>query len=228
MAVGDAEFQRKRLGKMKQVSEGGRTILFVSHNMAAIQNLCSTAIYLKQGQLVQQGPTDQVIARYLSDAASTARVDLAVRKDRQGNGAIRFNEFMLTNELNEPIAAAQSGSPVVLQFSYEAPEPIRDLHVAVGIDDQYGQRITHLSNDVVGSALSTSNRTGRVAIRIPKCPLRSGNYAFTLFSTANGEIADYLLNAGTFHVESGDFFGTGRASDDDQGAFFVEHTFDIA
>ncbi len=227
LAVGDAEFQRKCLGKMKEVSEGGRTILFVSHNMAAIQNLCTTAIYLKQGQLVQQGPTDQVISRYLSDAAATARVDLGVRKDRQGNGAIRFKEFILTNERNEPIAAAQSGSPVVLQFSYEATGPIRDLHVAVGIDDQYGQRITHMSNDVAGIDLSTSNKSGHVSIRIPKCPLRKGNYAFTLFSRANGEIADYLLNAGTFHVEGGDFFGTGRASDDDQGAFFIEHTFDV-
>ena len=62
LAVGDAEFQRKCIGKMKEVSSGGRTILFVSHNMAAVQNLCDSAMYLRHGQLVMQGDTPSVVA----------------------------------------------------------------------------------------------------------------------------------------------------------------------
>ncbi len=226
LAVGDAEFQRKCMGKMKEVAMGGRTILFVSHNMAAIQNLCSTAIYLKQGQLVTQGDTPAVISEYLKDSGAAARVDLASRPDRQGNGAIRFTGFYLSDDQGRELAAAQSGASVVFNFDISAQgDALRNLEVAMGIDDQYGQRITHLSNEVSGQSFPTADGATRISIRIPKCPLRNGNYSFTIFSKVNGEIADYLLNAGGFHVESGDFFGTGRSTAEDQGTFFVDHSF---
>lgn len=228
LAVGDAEFQRKCLGKMKEVAMGGRTVLFVSHNMAAIQNLCSTAIYLKQGQLVTQGPTADVLTSYLKDTGAAARMDLGDRSDRQGNGAIRFTGFYLTDENGRELAAAQSGSTVVFNFDIAAQRPsLRDLKVAMGVDDQYGQRITHLSNEVAGQTFTQADGATRVSIKVPRCPLRNGNYTFTLFSSVNGEIADYLLNAGGFHVESGDYFGTGRAPAEDQGTFFVDHSFQL-
>jgi lipopolysaccharide transport system ATP-binding protein len=229
LAVGDAEFQRKCIGKMKEVAMGGRTILFVSHNMAAIQNLCSTAIYLKQGQLVTQGDTPAVISEYLKDTGSAARVDLGSRADRQGNGAIRFTGFYLTDDQGRELAAAQSGASVLFNFDIASQAgALRNLEVAMGIDDQYGQRITHLSNEVSGQAFPTADGATRISIRMPKCPLRNGNYSFTIFSKVNGEIADYLLNAGGFHVESGDFFGTGRSPAEDQGSFFVDHSFSLA
>ncbi len=229
LAVGDSEFQRKCLGKMNEVAMGGRTILFVSHNMAAIQNLCSTAIYLKHGQLVSQGATGEVISTYLQDTGAAARVDLASRTDRQGNGAIRFTGFYLSDDRGQELAAAQSGSSVVFNFDIATNAPsLRNLEVAMGIDDQYGQRITHLSNEVSGQTFPTADGTTRIRIRIQHCPLRNGNYTFTIFSKVNGEIADYLLNAGGFHVESGDFFGTGKTPAEDQGTFFVDHSFAIA
>lgn len=229
LAVGDAEFQRKCMGKMKEVAMGGRTILFVSHNMAAIQNLCSTAIYLKQGQLVTQGDTPAVISEYLKDTGSAARVDLGSRADRQGNGAIRFTGFYLTDDQGRELAAAQSGASVLFNFDIASQAgALRNLEVAMGIDDQYGQRITHLSNEVSGQAFPTADGATRITIRMPKCPLRNGNYSFTIFSKVNGEIADYLLNAGGFHVESGDFFGTGRSPAEDQGSLFVDHSFSLA
>jgi len=229
LAVGDAEFQRKCLGKMKEVAMGGRTVLFVSHNMAAIQNLCSTAIYLKQGQLITQGATADVLTAYLKDTGSAARMDLSERPDRQGNGAIRFTGFYLSDEDGRELAAAQSGATVVFNFDIEARSaPLRDVKVAMGIDDQYGQRITHLSNEVAGQVFAQADGMKRLSIRVPRFPLRNGNYTFTLFSSVNGEIADYLLNAGGFHVESGDYFGTGRTPAEDQGTFFVDHSFNLS
>lgn len=64
-----------------------------------------------------------------------------------------------------------------------------------------------------------------MSVHVPRCPLLPGSYGFTLFSSVNGETADYLLNAGTFHVESGDFFGTGRLPPGDQGTFTTDHRF---
>lgn len=228
LAVGDAEFQRKCMGKMKEVAMGGRTILFVSHNMAAIQNLCSTAIYLKQGQLVTQGATAPVIAEYLQGGASATRVDLSERQDRQGNGAVRFTGFFLADGHGNELVAGRSGETVVLNFEYAAGRSeLRHLHLAVGIDDEYGQRVTHLSNEVTGQVFAEAPGKGRIGIRIPRCPLRNGRYSFTLYSTVNGDIADYLFNAGTFDVEAGDFFGTGKLPTGDQGAFFVDHSFSM-
>lgn len=229
LAVGDAEFQRKCLGKMKEVSLGGRTILFVSHNMAAIQNLCTSAIYLKHGQLVAQGETSNVIGEYIRGAATAERIDLVGRPDRQGNGAIRFTGFFLSDLEGKEMAAARSGAPLVFNFEFASGrEQVRNLHVAVGIDDEYGQRITHLSNEVTGQVFPVADGMERVRITLPKCPFRNGSYTFTLFSTVNGDIADHLLNAGSFTVEAGDFFGSGKLPAGDQGAIFVDHSFALS
>lgn len=229
LAVGDAEFQRKCIGKMKEVSSGGRTVLFVSHNMAAVQNLCNTAMYLRHGQLVSQGPTDQVVAEYLRAADGSNGSELASRNDRQGNGAIRFTQLALCDGQGRSIAAAQTGADLRIDLHFSAGHgPLRNLHVAMGIDDVYGQRILHLSNETTGQIFDVADGSSRVSIHLPRCPLLPGSYGFTLFSTVNGEMADYLLNAGTFHVESGDYFGTGRLPAGDQGSFITDHRFTLS
>lgn len=226
LAVGDAEFQRKCLGKMKEVSMGGRTVLFVSHNMAAVQNLCSTAMFMRQGRLVTQGDTPSVIAEYLKGDPDAAQVDLTSRLDRQGSGVIRFTGFYLTDAKGVEIPAARSGDPLFLNFTYGGTtEEVRQLHLAVGVDDEYGQRVAHLSNEVTGEVFAAAPGFGRIAIHIPRCPFRNGRFSFTIYSTVNGDLADYLFNAGTFDVEAGDFYGTGKLPAGDQGAFFVDHHF---
>src|SRR6266700_2499504 len=77
LAVGDAEFQKKCLGKMHDVSKGGRTVIFVSHNMAAIENLCESAILLSQGRLVRRGPVSDVIHHYLTETIRVEEASLA-------------------------------------------------------------------------------------------------------------------------------------------------------
>ncbi|MCB9169460.1 MAG: ABC transporter ATP-binding protein [Flavobacteriales bacterium] len=229
LAVGDAEFQRKCIGKMKEVSSGGRTVLFVSHNMAAIQNLCTSAMYLSHGRLVMKGATHEVVSEYLRSAEKGAEVHLADRPDRQGNGMVRFTDFSLEDERGGPLASAQTGSAVVFRFDLIAqPGKLKNLHLAMGIDDVHGQRILHLSNETTGEIFPDATGCSRVSVHMPRCPLTPGSYGFTLFSRVNGEIADYIFNAGIFHVEAGDFFGTGRLPESDQGAFVTAHHFTIS
>src|SRR5262249_20778715 len=90
LAVGDAGFQKKCLRKMGDVAGDGRTVLFVSHNMAAVQGLCSRACLLSDGQIVGDGSPGNMVQRYLADIFSTAPQCLDERKDRQGTGEIRF------------------------------------------------------------------------------------------------------------------------------------------
>ena len=103
LAVGDAEFQKKAIGKLGQMSrDRARTILFVSHNMGAIKSLCDRTIVLDKGQLLFDGETDQAIGRYLSNISKFSNVELASRVDRRGNGLLRFTEFVLTDEEDQP------------------------------------------------------------------------------------------------------------------------------
>ncbi|MFZ1693306.1 MAG: ABC transporter ATP-binding protein [Flavobacteriales bacterium] len=227
LAVGDAEFQRKCIGKMKEVSGSGRTILFVSHNMAAIQNLCSTAIYLKHGQVQANGDASTVIAEYLRSSAGAASIDLKARTDRQGSGAVRFTAFSITDLQGNDLAALQCGAGALLHFDFESNGNVRDLHLAIGIDDELGMRVAQLNNEATGQVFTDAKGKSRITIHLAKCALRNGRYTFTLFSSAAGDIADYLFNAGTFDVEDGDYFGTGKLPPHDQGAVLIDHSFSI-
>ncbi len=227
LAVGDAEFQKKCLGKMKDVSGEGRTVLFVSHNMAAIQNLCDKAIYLKNGQIQLIGETGNVISTYLKGSLDNSSINLADRKDRSGNGIVRFQLVKLKDENNNQLQAFQCGNLSILsiQITFQKNSVINNLHIAVGIDDKYGNRITQLNSEVTNDVLSINDTTNSIDIVMNHLPLQPGSYGFTLFSTVNGEITDWIQEAGSFDVEAGDFYNTGKLPPDSQGNFFIDHQF---
>jgi lipopolysaccharide transport system ATP-binding protein len=228
LAVGDAQFQRKCLGKMQDVSRNGRTILFVSHNMAAIQNLCNKCIYLKDGMIQKEGNSSDVISEYLKSAIANIADNLDERTDRKGNGAIRIISVNIKDDSNRDVSALQCGSngKFCIHFKINAPV-LKNFHLSVGIDDETGQRITNLSNEATNDFFSSIKGVkGTIEIQLKRIPLRRGTYTFTIYSTANGEITDWIQNAGTFNVESGDFYMTGRLPSEGQGSFLVDHSFE--
>jgi lipopolysaccharide transport system ATP-binding protein len=228
LAVGDAQFQKKCLGKMQDVSKNeGRTILFVSHHMAAIQNLCNKSIYLKDGRIEKLGNTEDVIGYYLESTNFNLETKLENRTDRKGNGAIRFTNVELKNERGKHITAFQCGSDGNLSVQFKVNvERINKFHFSVGIDDESGQRITVLNNEATNDLLSDINKdNGVVEIHIRKIPLRKGKYTYTLYSTIDGELADWIQNAGSFSVESGDFYKTGKLPPEGQGSILMDHNF---
>lgn len=225
LAVGDAQFQKKCLGKMEDVSRNSnRTVLFVSHNMAAIQNLCDKVIYLEKGKVKAIGKTDDVIKEYLKASQENMQLDLSLRADRSGNGKIRFQSVNLTDQQMQKTDAIHCGSPAGFTINFHTSDPsLKGLQIAMGIDDSMGQRITHFSNEVTGQEIQADK--GKVNIYIEKLPLKEGRYTFTLFASVNGEIADYLIDAGTFDVVAGDFFHTGKLPPEGQGSLFIQHSF---
>ena len=115
LAVGDAEFQNKCLGKMQDVAKGGRTVLFVSHNMSAIGNLCPKCIYLKKGSLALMSATEQTVNTYLLDLKHTlATTSLKERRDRQGSGRARVVEFYVADAAGIKHSAPKSGGDYTL------------------------------------------------------------------------------------------------------------------
>jgi lipopolysaccharide transport system ATP-binding protein len=116
LAVGDIGFQRKCLGKMGEVATSGRSILFVSHNMAAVQSLCSHGLMLHHGKAVQQGLVTETIRKYLAEFQTETKEFLAGEVIRQGTGKARLNSFEVKNEQGDTLVSTQTGADVMLTF----------------------------------------------------------------------------------------------------------------
>ena len=229
LAVGDSEFQRKCLGKMKDVAGAGRTVILVSHNMAAVQHLCERAIYLKSGRLVTSGPAEEVITTYLKAAAGPAASNLEDRTDRTGNGRLRFMSFALRDAAGREISALTCGAEATIELLLKNPsrETVNQLNVSLGIDDELGVRVAQLSNELTGQSLNNlSGDTITVRIHLPRVPLKQGRYSLTVFSNVGGEVADWIQDAIALDVDAGDFFGSGKLPPDGQGHLCIDHRFD--
>lgn len=145
LAVGDVAFQKKCLGKMKDVAGAGRTVLFVSHNMVAIKNLCSRALLIEHGRLALDSDANTVIARYLDrnllEGAVASESDIAARVEGDIKRALpnfRITEVRLEDGQGVSRSVFDSTEPVVVSVSFTCFRTVRDLRVAVGVADESG------------------------------------------------------------------------------------------
>lgn len=136
LAVGDAQFQKKCLGKMGEAGKQGRTVLFVSHNLGAVQGLCRRAIWLDKGRLVADGESKSVIGRYIN-SANDSFTD-ARKLARSGHQELIIDRVVMRNEKGEPILSVMSGEDIRIDIHYTALERIRAPHFWVTVDSQFG------------------------------------------------------------------------------------------
>ena len=222
LAVGDAEFQKKCLGKMGDISKGqGRTILFVSHNMAAIQNLCTRGIVLKNGMLHYQGGVDESVQHYLRE--STENVTLAEVKNRKGSGVVKLARAKASG-LREDLMP-QTGQPFQLRFTLDNPHQVaaRDIAFDLRIDDQMGQRLVWMSNRVVKS--DARGAAHEIAFTMDRLSLNQGIYYVTVHLSVQNQVADWIQNAFTFEVNDGDYYNTGKKVPETQSRVLID--FDV-
>lgn len=211
LAVGDSGFQKKCLGKMGQVAETGRTVLFVSHNLGAVKNLCTHAVHLDQGRVRSTGSPDAVIREYLDGlAGEAADISLADRDDRVGNGAVRLSSVQLRDAFERAVPAVQSGDAFNLDFEYIAAKPLDDMAIAWNLRDELGQPLFRASSFDTNDEHRPFPPSGIVRCHVPRLPLVPGRYHATVEIRVRGVVADYLQSAFVLVVEHGDFFGTGR------------------
>jgi lipopolysaccharide transport system ATP-binding protein len=144
LAVGDAEFQKKCLGRMRNVVGHGRTVLFVSHNMAAVKSLCTRAILLEEGRVVADGNVDHVVDRYLSAKRPSGEhgwVPDDARRSGTGEGRIR--KVALTNADGDPISQIYLGQPFRVEVAVEMSTPMRHLFAGVGVSTLDGTAVAY-------------------------------------------------------------------------------------
>jgi lipopolysaccharide transport system ATP-binding protein len=229
LAVGDIAFQKKCLGKMGAVGREGRTVLFVSHNLLAVQTLCNRALLLDGGRVMADGPCDPVIRHYMDECLPGAHIALADRADRSGSGAARFTAVSLRDVHGAVVTAFRCGEPATLRLHFRntTGQALRHIRIGVGVDDAMGQRITLFSSAAVRNAPeSLAAEADAIDVSIDRVPLLPGRYGLTLFFAVNDETVDWIQHAGTFDVEPGDYFGTGKLFGD-QGHFVMDHRFSV-
>ena len=158
LAVGDAEFQRKAIGKMQDVSKGeGRTVLFVSHNMASIQQLCHHGILLKNGMVEKTGNVREVVDYYLGSMQTVNDFN------REGNGAVRITDFRIQN------SSISLGENLEIEVDIEAKQNVTTIDASFDIKDESGKQVAHVaSNDdefQIGAMRSGEKKTIHCVIK---------------------------------------------------------------
>jgi lipopolysaccharide transport system ATP-binding protein len=215
LAVGDAAFQKKCLGKMGDVaSKEGRTVLFVSHNMAVIQSLCNMTIYLNQGEIYFIGKTEQTLNFYFSDLQNKAfSTKLKDRKDRQGSGRARVVQFQICDSFNTEQQTLRSGETYTFILEYELQEGTNYINNVVGsiaLADSKNEAVFLVRSSFTNQNLNLITRQGQVKCTVTDFALAEGSYNCMLFlAQGETEILDFIDFASVVNVEGGDFFGTG-------------------
>ncbi len=210
LAVGDMAFQAKCLGKMGEVARGGRTILFVSHNMGAVSALCNRAVLLEKGCVKAQGPVGQVVDAYLSSLQSAAAESLESRTDRGGRGETRLCEIGLVNARHETLEHVLAGMPCTLLFRYSGKEPLSRPVFKATVYNSLGQPLLAYDSSLVNAFPERLPGSGVVLCEIPKLPLSPGVYRMNASIETGGRLQDHVVAAYCFTVQHGDFYGTGR------------------
>jgi lipopolysaccharide transport system ATP-binding protein len=220
LAVGDAAFQKRCLGKMGEVAAGGRTILFVSHNLAAVRSLCTTGFLLDGGEIVAQGRTDSVLEAYAGQR-SPSEADLRSRTDRRGDGRLRFTA--VTTARSDGDGHLECGAPGTVRIRFEIAQSLADVHISMALYSVLGEPILYLSNELTGDWFERLDRNGSIECSFDRLPLLPGTYRLNLYCTVSGTVGDWVTDAAAIEVENGDFFGSGRLPPSNYGSVLAAH-----
>ena len=212
LAVGDRAFQEKCLTRIDEMTKSGRTVVFVSHDVASVARLCTNGLLLNEGRVAFYGDIDEAVTRYLSSrtlgsAASEAAVD------RQGTGDVRIEAIEVRSAAGG--TAVHAEQPVTIRLDLRAREAIagRELRLQVGIHSLLGGMHILLSTDFDPSRpieQSGAGNTATVVCTLDELPLKPGSYYLSAWlDEPGGEILDHLTEQAKFVVVPSDFFGTG-------------------
>lgn len=208
LAVGDIAFQKKCLGKMGNVARAGRTIVLVSHNMAAINALSSRVILLQGGSITFDGPPAEATARYYAESIRPSQSDCSLaERRREGNSKARFTSLAIQplTVADEPIKVCIPGCNLRIEFEIECYSQIADANAAVIIYDQNGTRVIDTNTAQKGSHVRMElGQKARISFLLRDLLLKPGQYVIALWLgwQAMGVI-DHVEDAATFNVIEG-------------------------
>lgn len=227
LAVGDLSFQQKCLGKMDEVSQGGRTVLFVSHNMDSVKRLCNRGIVMEKGRITFSGNIGEAVNSYMQQQISASvHKTLQQRDDRSGSGLMKFQDIRILNHQNEPVAFASCGDDLKIALTVNGDTSIvTSVYIGINLRDEFGNILTKMAGWTKGETVPVDGKT-EVVFHIPKLPLPQGNYLIDLFmgdGSGGYNVLDQINSALKFEVEGKDFYKSGKVHQKVDYPFFIDY-----
>ena len=225
LAVGDALFQKKCLGEMKNVGRQGRTVLFVSHNMASIEGLCQKGIVLDKGTCRFIGKSVDAIKYYDLSSNKKFFSDIEYREDREGSQKVKCTKIRIFNKYGELSSSVEMGSSFTVEIDVNGE--LNNAIVGILIGNSYRtQMIRGYTHESYNREI---NIKGKILIRckFDDFPMMHGSYSVHVWIAKKGEVADYVENAAELNILSKDVFGTGRMLDPLGGVAFVKTSWEF-
>jgi lipopolysaccharide transport system ATP-binding protein len=182
LAVGDAAFQKKCLGKMQDVASHGRTVLFVSHQLGAVNDLCSWCYLMDEGNITASGKPDSVIKQYLDTGQkSVGRLDLSDWSlERRGEGPMRLEYIELANEVGEITPFFDYGKPLVIKLGISGRKG-DEFHIGVWIVNRLGHPVMHFTEDDFSETMHLPSDHSELAMKLDALCLNEGSYFITVW-----------------------------------------------
>jgi lipopolysaccharide transport system ATP-binding protein len=228
LAVGDVAFQKKCLGKMNEVSRGGRTVLFVSHNMAAIENLCKHGVVLEHGKVAFQGTSKEAVHHYLNSLSgerdSTGHIlDLSDVSDRRSMvGPLLKRMEFYTDQDRPVIEGLQIGARLKIRVHFDLPNPTNSFNVGLGFNNVFGQRIFTAHSQFEPNRAAGERVGPQVFVcDIPSLTFMPGEYTLRLWLDIGNTEADLINDVARVTVIESDYYGTGKVPWN--GTFVLKH-----
>lgn len=210
LAVGDAEFQKKSLNKMSDVAHAGRTVLFVSHNLAAVQTLCNKGILLKGGQVVYRGTASEVVDEYLATKQQASSMTFDANTKRRGNGQARILGARLLNRDGQEINSILMGGSVTVEIEFETYAPLRNPNFGVRLGSAMNQHLALWRTLETHGEMPDSQRGGVVRLTIDALNLMPGMYALTLGISDAFQDYDVVDEALELEIDAAPIYATGK------------------
>ena len=225
LAVGDMAFQRKCLGKMDDVAQAGRTVIFVSHNMGLLQSLCQRGIFLNQGTVDTDGTITEAVDAYLQTLEQVRTQDLSKRTDRKGVGHARLMNAEVTTVGNGSAPILKTGQPARFVFCVDAFVP--GIACNFFIYDTIGQPVTSFYSRVRGSEDTFDpNNDLKFICDLDELLLLPGRYRVDVAIVGDNRLQDFIEAAAVFEVGDGEVGGR-RAQHDGKFSVIMDHRWTI-
>jgi len=212
LAVGDAGFQKKCLGKMRDVGRQGRTVLLVSHNMGAVLNLCERVILITNGQVQYEGQTYEGVNSYhqLGYAMCEGEVDLSFHPARRPEALPLLKTIRLLDGSGAPKGRFMAGEKMMIEFTFDPVIHLANPQFGVGVEDSQGSRIFAVATYLANSQLPPLRGPCKVTCHIEELILAPGRYILSLSAgEPDNTLLDALECAVAFEVDHGNYFGNG-------------------
>jgi lipopolysaccharide transport system ATP-binding protein len=226
LAVGDAAFQKKCLGKIGDVAGEGRTVLFVSHDMHAVQTICQKTVWLDAGGVKEVGPTAEVVQDYLRSVLLEDSAPLADRTDRHGDGTIRLRSILIESREKSRVISSRSGLRIEIEYTSE--RPLLHPRFLATLTDQHGTVIYLLDTGCTPDFPSSLPPSGTVVCETEAISVSPGRCCFDLAVYNGGVIADLVYDVARFEVVAEHSYIAGHIPGRDRVTCVVLHKWSAA